>query len=291
MKEKIIKETEEGIHENIIKTSVLIADDTLYTSENKTINFNSSLIYNQKNLSTFPSFEDSNELIEKVDDHIFINDNQLGVQKFDIKYATFDDPYINPLDLRLINYSKTQEELNNLITSVNNLEKTYLNLLSIKGDEIEIFFNNYSLCKYCANIYIIGLKRLLELALCILKTRFEPLEKAKIEKIVITNYLISDEIYINNFFNLSNFKEIAKNNNEKFLLFIDTFKLMKKNEDLIANFIKNEFVPSLSGIAFAVKSINNYIESTLKDCETLINEFNEEIVVELLLNVIKNNII
>lgn len=275
---------------HLIKTEVTIhnKNDSQLLIENKIeiSNFNEFSLYNANQIENSTLFEDSNEINEPVDEHIFINDNQLGVQKYDIKYSTFDDPYINPLDLRNINYKKTEEEFKHLINTVDNLERNFLVLLALREDKLDEFFDAYSLCKYCAIIFIIGLKRILTLSLYILKTRFEPLEKSYIERLIINDYLISDEIYINNFFDQSNFKEIAKKNNEKFLLFIDVFKLLKQNEDFISKLVKNEFVPSLSGIALAIKAITNYIECTLKDCETLLDQFNEEVVVELLLNVL-----
>lgn len=286
------KINEKGIDKEIhsINTKITIQNNSeseiLIGNKIETPNFNENSVYGATKISNLTIFENSNEIDEQVDEHIFINDNQLGVQKYDIKYATFDDPYINPIDLRNINYKETEEELKNLIASLENLERKYTYLIKSREVKLDEFFNTYSLCKYCANIFIVGLKRILTLSLYILKTRFEPLEKLIIERLVINEYLISDEIYINNFFNHSNFKEIAKNDNNKFLLFIDVFKLLKQNEDFISKLIKNEFVPSLSGITFAVKAISNYIECTLKDCDTLLYEFNEEIVVELLLNVI-----
>ncbi len=231
------------------------------------------------------AFENTLDITEEVDDHIFINDNELGVQKYDIKFGTFEDPYINPLELRNITYKETEEELRNLICLVEILEKKFIDMTIIKEESIDVFFNSYFLCKHCSNINIIGLKRILTLSMYILKTCFEPLEKASYENLISSEFILSDEIYINNFFNLSNFKEIAKNNNEKFLLFVDTFKNLKKNENNMCSFINKEKVPSLTGISFAIKSINIYIESTIKDCESLITDLNEDVVVELFLNV------
>ncbi len=275
-------------NDNLIETIVYFDNNspTSHVNQSKIkTEMNDFSLLNRTQINKSTLFEDSNEINEPVDEHIFINDNQLGVQKYDIKYATFDDPYINPLDLRNVNYKHTEEEFKNLIAMLETLEKKYLDLLALREDKFDEVFNSYSLCKFGANIYITGLKRILTLAMLILKTRFEPMEKSNVEKLIINEYLISEEIYINNFFDQSSLKYIAKENNEKFLLFIDIFKSLKQNEDLIANLVKNEFVPSLSGISFALKAINNYIESTLKDCETLLTEFNEEIVVELLLNV------
>lgn len=231
-------------------------------------------------------FENNDEMIhENVDDHIFINDNQLGVQKFDIKYPTFDDPYINPMDLRNITYKKTEEELNNLISLIHILEIKYIQLLNFQQDKLETFFKTYSVCKDCSRVFIVGFKRILTLFSLLLKIRFDPIEKLHAEKIATDDYLISEEIYINNFFNYDDFKQIVQSDNEKFLGFIECFKMLKSYEDSLSRHIYSGFVPSLSGIFFALKIINNYIESTIKDCENLIIEINEEIVVELLLNV------
>jgi hypothetical protein len=228
---------------------------------------------------------------EKIDNHIFINEYKLGVQNNDLKFATFDDPHINPISLTNINYQNTYDEFNYLISILKDLEEKYECLISFKKSEILIISNKYGICLDVGRIYIIALRRIVELTLFITKTRFCPMEKEKIIKIIKEDYIVSNDIYINNFLNYKDLKKIVIENEEKLMIFIDHFKLIKLNEDKIANYIYNDFVPSITGIYFAMKCIVIYIELMIKDCEILIkDEIIEDVLIELLLNVkIKNN--
>jgi len=90
-------------NDNLIETIVYFDNNspTSHVNQSKIkTEMNDFSLLNRTQINKSTLFEDSNEINEPVDEHIFINDNQLGVQKYDIKYATFDDPYINPLDLR-----------------------------------------------------------------------------------------------------------------------------------------------------------------------------------------------
>lgn len=263
------------------------------TNINTTTNNNEKLYNESQNMSflendsKFALNKESTqeESTEKIDDHIFINEFKLGVQKNDLKFANFDDPYINPILLTNINYQNTLDEFNNLISILRELEEKYDYLISFKKTEIFETSNKYGICPDVGRIYIIGLRRIIELTLYIIKTRFCPLEKEEIIKIVKENYIFSNDIYINNFLNYKNLKNLVVEDDEKLINFIDNIKIIKEIEDKLANYIYNDFVPSITGIYFAAKSIMIYIEDIIKDCEILMNNIIEEVVIELLLNV------
>jgi hypothetical protein len=290
-KEKNNDNNNNELGENIIQEHKYINDKGFLDNNDPKKSFNDKI-----NTNTNSNFEIENEANfereietddnEKIDDHIFINQYKLGVQNNDLKFATFDDPHINPLSLININYQNTFDEFNNLISILMDLEEKYEYLISFKRSEIIYTSNKYGICLDVGRIYIIALRRIIELTLYITKTRFCPLEKENIINILKENYLVSSDIYINNFLNYKNLKKIVIENEEKLMIFIDHFKSIKLTEDKMTSYIYNDFVPSITGIFFAIKSMIIFIEYMIKDCEILTNDnIIEDVLIEFLLNV------
>jgi hypothetical protein len=250
------------------------------------------------------------EIDEISDDFIFINENKLGVQKKDLKFSNYDDPFINPKDLINIDYKTTLNEFNNLIKSLNLLTYKYREFFNEKKSEIEKIFKN--LIIYCdlGKISIAGLLRIIDFSLKIFNLKFlsneNTFEKNEMEKYINDNYpKISNEDYINNFLNKENLInpktsdiEYYDEDNEYTIIVREKILIIKESEEKLFYYFYNNFdyngknnnnsslsIPSITGFFFALKSMNLYILETITNIDNLTICLIKEIFLENLLSV------